>query len=555
MENGACKAAAARLRHGLPTPQRGFDYYYGYVRHADGHEHDPNEGIHRGTKEVWENNAEVSAGLDKCYTTDLFTARSKKWMAEHVAASPTQPFFLYLAHDTPHAVLELPTQAYPAGSGLSGGIQWNGTAGSMINTASGTPDSYYHPDYVSATWDHDANAATAEQAWPDVYKRYATSVRRIDDTVGDLIQTLKDLGVDNNTLIVFTTDNGPSKESYLTEAYAPTFFDSYGPFDGIKRDCWEGGIRVGALVRWPAGITSGRTSDLPCQFHDWLPTFADLAGLTPPARIDGVSLRPTLTNSGTQRTPTVYVEYFEGGITPSYTDFQSTKRGRARNQMQMVRSGDFAGVRYNIASATDHFEIYNVVTNPKQKINLAASQPALQQQMKDTVLRLRRPGAAVTRPYDAALVPSVTPSPITAGTAWSVFEQGFDYQPELTLLTPTQSGTTARPDVSVRTRDQDVAILFTGYLQIPADGTYTFYLSSDTRAHFRLHEASVLDADRGYTPGSDVSAAISLQAGRHPYRLYYSRRSAGTPALSLEWSGPSGARQAIPATAFLRDGT
>ena len=112
--------------------------------------------------------------LDKCYTTDLFTARAKKWIEDQRAAHPDQPFFLYLAFDTPHVVYELPTQAYPAGGGTTGGLQWLGTPGHMINTASGTVDSFVYPDYASATYDDDDNPATPEVPWPEVFQRYAT---------------------------------------------------------------------------------------------------------------------------------------------------------------------------------------------------------------------------------------------------------------------------------------------------------------------------------------------------------------------------------------------
>jgi arylsulfatase A-like enzyme len=539
-----------------PT-KRGFDYYYGYVRHGDGHEHYPKEGgAGGGPKEVWENNTEVSAGLDKCYTTDLFTARSKQWIADHRAANPTQPFFLFLAYDTPHAVLEYPTQAYPAGSGLTGGLQWNGTPGNMINTASGTLDSYAHPDYGNATYDDDGNAGTVEVAWPAVYKRFATSVRRIDDCIGDLVQTLKDLGVDDNTLVVFTTDNGPSKEDYLNFAvsYAPTFFNSFGPFDGIKRDCWEGGIRVGAMVRWPGGVPGNRTSNLPCQFHDWLPTFADLAGLPAPARADGVSLLPTLANVGLQETPQVYVEYFEGGTTPSYTEFQSPRRGRDRDQMQAIRIGDFMGVRYNVLGHANPFEIYNVVADPKQTTNLAGGNASLQQQMKDTVLRLRRPDGSASRPYDSELVPPLTPSPTTNGVAWRAYPQAFSWVPKLEKLTPSSSGTSPRPDLAVRPRDQDIGLLFSGYLNAPADGEYTLSLKVDTTALLRIHEATVIDSDFAHVGGTEDSGTIRLKAGKHPFRLYYRRGTAGTPALSLQWSGPGFAKQTIPDSAFFRDG-
>ena len=92
-----------------PT-KRGFDYYYGYVRHGDGHRHYPVED----SKEVWENDNEVSAGLELCYTTDLFTARSKQWIIDHKTTNPNQPFFLFLAYDTPHAILQYPPTAYPS---------------------------------------------------------------------------------------------------------------------------------------------------------------------------------------------------------------------------------------------------------------------------------------------------------------------------------------------------------------------------------------------------------------------------------------------------------
>ncbi|MGV3540677.1 MAG: sulfatase-like hydrolase/transferase, partial [Rufibacter sp.] len=231
---------------------RGFDYYYGYMRHGDGHEHYPVEGVYRGPKEVYENRKEVSAGLAKCYTADLWTAATKKWIVDHAKGqSKENPFFIYLAYDTPHAVLELPTQEYPAGGGLKGGLQWTGKPGQMINTASGTVDSWIHPDYAKATYDHDKNPSTPEVAWPNVYQRYATSVRRIDDAVGDLLQLLRDLKIDENTLVVFTSDNGPSLESYLEKVKNdPDFFNSFGPFDGVKRDVLEGGVRMPALAWW-----------------------------------------------------------------------------------------------------------------------------------------------------------------------------------------------------------------------------------------------------------------------------------------------------------------
>jgi arylsulfatase A-like enzyme len=258
-----------------PT-RRGFDYYFGYVRHQDGHFHYPKED----GREVWENDREVSAGLDLCYTTDLFTARAKKWIIDHQKGQPGQPFFLFLAYDTPHAKLQVPPCAYPLGGGLNGGVQWAGKPGAMINTATGKMDSWMYPEIATATWDNDKNPATPEVAWPDVQKRYATDVCRIDDCVGDLLQLLKDLKIDDRTLVVFTSDNGPSIESYLpNEPFAPTFFRGFGPFDGIKRDTWEGGMREPTIARWPGVIPAGRKAGEPSGQWDWMNTFASAAGL------------------------------------------------------------------------------------------------------------------------------------------------------------------------------------------------------------------------------------------------------------------------------------
>ena len=229
-----------------PT-KRGFDYYFGYVRHNDGHLHYPKED----KKEIWENDAPLNAaGLDLCYTADLFTARAKKWITDHRAAEGAKPFFLYLAYDTPHAKLQYPPCEYPKGGGTTGGVQWLGKPGRMINSAAGKYDSWCHPDYAKATYDHDRNPKTALQPWPDMQKRYATSVRRIDSGVADLVQLLKDLNLDQNTLIVFTSDNGPSVESYYDEPYSAEFFRSSDRFPASSATCSKA---VCASPPWCAG--------------------------------------------------------------------------------------------------------------------------------------------------------------------------------------------------------------------------------------------------------------------------------------------------------------
>jgi arylsulfatase A-like enzyme len=529
---------------------RGFDYYYGYIKHGDGHEHYPKEGKYRGVKEVWENRTLQTPKLDKCYTADLWTAMAKKWIVEQTKTKDKKPFFLYLAYDTPHAVLELPTQPYPSGGGLKGGIQWTGQAGKMINTASGTIDSWIYPDYAKASWDNDKNPATPEVAWPDVYKRYATSNRRIDDAVGDIRQLLKDLNLDQNTMIVFTSDNGPSIESYLDESIVPTFFSSFGPFDGIKRDCWEGGVRMPTLATWPGHIPAGRQINTPSISYDWLPTFTDLAGLPAPAVTDGVSLVPSLMGKGEQPKSLVYVEYFNKEKTPDFADFAPQHQGRKRNQMQLIRMDDLVGVRYDIQSEKDDFEIYNVVKDPGERINLAGNpeMKGLQQQMKDKVLQSRRPNNTAVRPYDKAIVPSIQLKNTTAGVQWKAYDGDFPWVPKVSSLTPVESGFSALPDVNVHKTEKNSAIYIDGYINIPTDGEYTFALTTDNRAVLRIHNAMLIDADYAYFADTEKSESILLKAGFHPFSICYLKGSKAKPRLNLEWSGPGITKQAIPAT-------
>ncbi len=490
-----------------PT-KRGFDFFHGYVRHRDGHRHYPKEDH----KELWENDQEISADFDKCFTTDLFTARAKKWITDQKQSAPEKPFFLYLAYDTPHAILQLPPSPFP-----KNGLKWLGQKGKMINSAVGQKDSYMHPDYKAATWDHDGDSATPEKNWPNVYQRYATNVRRIDDCVGDLLKHLKTLNIDEKTLVVFTTDNGPSKESYLPEGYRPDFFNSFGPFDGIKRDVWEGGVRAGALVRWPGGTPRGSISDSPCQAHDWLVTFAELAGVGAPARSDGTSLVPTLTGKLGQKPSQVYVEYKVGGKTPEYSEFEKSRQKSARNQMQMIRFGDHVGVRYNVKKHAEPFEIYNVSKDPKQTTNLAAQMPNLQKKMHQEVLRLRRPDPKAPRPYDYQFVPALSSLDSKPGVTWATYRS---MAPWLTTgdKLPTINTGISKTFAEIPGAPGE-SILISGYLEVPSDDTYTFHLATDGQALLRIHNATVIDA--GFTsPKKPVLGAIKLKAGKHPFRLY-----------------------------------
>ena len=540
--------------------KRGFDFYFGYIRHVDGHFHYPFED----GREVYENYQNVAAGLKLCYTTDLFTGRCKKWIIDHTKAQPDQPFFIYLAYDTPHAKLQNPPCAYPEGGGLNHGVQWLGEPGRMINTATGALDSYEHPDYKNATWDDDGDPATPKRPWPDVYRRYATDVRRIDDAVGDLMQLLRDLRIDQNTVVIFSSDNGPSIESYLRGKdangfpynYRPDFFHSFGPFDGIKRDCWEGGVRMPTMASWHGHIPAGTINTTPCGAWDWLATIVDFAGQPAPARTDGVSLVPMLTGSGAQTPSSVYVEYFQNGKTPSFDSFVPAHRGRKRGQMQIVRLDEYLGVRYNIASANDPFEIYNVKTDPQEAHNLAGEPElaGLQQKLKDAALRQRMPSATAARPYDITPVPALEEARVAGGIKWYGFSGDWPWLPKFDAMTPSAMGETSQPGLRAVPLAKCNGVLFRGLLNVPATGAYSFYVTSDGPSFLRIHNCQVVDGDFGHAAGDTAEGKILLAKGLHPFRLYYAHKSgASEPQLRFECAGPTMNRQVVSAAMLGHD--
>jgi arylsulfatase A-like enzyme len=531
--------------------KRGFDEYFGYISHGAGHMHYPKED----RKALYDGMNEVAADYDKCYTTDLFTARAKKFIISQARERREQPFFLYLAYDTPHAKTQIPSCEYPAGAGLNGGLQWLGSAGKMINTAVGNPDSWFYPEHEKATWNDPGRPGNA-QPWPVVAKRYATMVRRIDDCVSDLVLTLRDLGIERETLVIFTSDNGPSKESYLkgrdannySKSFDPQFFRGYGPFDGIKRDCYEGGVRVGALARWPGTIPAGKVSLRASQFHDWMPTLCQAAGMPAPARTDGVSLLPELMGAAERPASTIYVEYFNGTKTPAYQDFLASRRKGSRGQMQMIRSGDLVGVRHDIGSHEDDFEIYDVVKDPGQRRNLAAGMTGLQQWMKDRVLRIRRPEASAPRVYmDSLPIPAASPPGrilpgldarmLPIDVPWPVSEDG------LAGIVPTVVTSPQSPPGEIESRH---GLVFQGWLRIPHEGEYEFSLPDGCKGILKLHGATALDADRGTGAGK-----VRLAEGMHPILLSVVM-DGKSPSPVLSWSASGKDREAVPAEYFVR---
>lgn len=551
--------------------QRGFNYFYGLLDHLAGHFHYPSE-----SRDIFEYNGyapdpEWKNVKDQvpqtAYSTDLFAARAKQWIVDQRKSfrKTGKPFFLYLAFPAPHGNLVVPGTPYPSGGGLKGGLQWVKKNGmESVNTAfdaraEKNKDTYIHPD----------NARFPNE----VAKRHSTMIRRVDDAVADLIRLLKDLKIDKDTMIVFTSDNGPHDEGgadprHSNGAQNPQFFKSYGMMDGIKRDCWEGGMRVPALVRWPARIPKGRISLQPGQFHDWLATLADAAGAPVPARSDGVSLLPTLTGHADRQKPgVIYSEYNGGGKTPGYKDFLGEHKGAERGQQQIVFVDGLKGLRMGVKGADKDFMIFDTLNDPQESKDLASSKPELQIRMKAAALSNRRVSLPSKTVFDMALVPAVkAKGAVSPGLKWSLHEGEFPWVPDFRQLKKQAAahGVALSPSVKMNgPRKRGVEL--TGFVKAPADGAYTFYLSTDankgSKAFVRLHGMELIDADKIYEPGAEVSSDLSdrknpvyLKAGLHPIRIGYVGNAGPASKLTLKWEGPGLSRREIPASAFSHDG-
>ena len=523
--------------------KRGFDQFYGYLYHIQGHQHYPQNGKTIQKAYFTDGYTNILEGTDLTYTTDVFTAKSKQWIMDHESKRSDQPFFLYLAYDSPHAILQVPTQKYPAGGGVKGGVQWTGASSEtpLVNTASGVRDSYIHPDYVNKNWN-------------ETEKRHAGMIRRIDDAVGDLVQLLKDLNIDKETLIVFTSDNGPHNEGGHGGKYVqdPEFFQSYANMNGVKRDLWEGGIRMPTISRFPGVIHEHSVVTFPSGQWDWMATFADLAEVAIPAYTDGVSLMPSLTQNNINQVANHYLygEYNVAGKTPSYKDFETSKQGRARGQMQFIRMGDYKGVRYDIKGHYNTpFEIYNVVTDERESKNLASSMPELQQLMLDKVLQARRRTASVVRPYDLELIPSVKLSKATKGLHKKIFSGKHDWVPNFDLITPKKASFSKRIDMKAKGLTSELGLSYSAYIKIPEDGAYTIYMESASKCHVMLHDIHLLDNDFIYST-EEQSEKVYLKAGYHPIRIFYQQNDNVLPTISLKIEGPKMAKMAIPSSMF-----
>ncbi len=180
-------------------------------------------------------------------------------------------------------------------------------------------------------------------------------VTLLDNSVGMIMNKVKELGMEENTLIIFCSDNGPHEEA----GHQMEFFNSNGDLRGMKRDLYEGGIRTPFIAEWKGKIKPGTTSHHQAAFWDVLPTLSDLAGIGYPEDIDGISFLPTLLNKGKQAEHEyLYWEFYEKG-------------GK-----QAVIKGDWKAVRLNLNNSEDIVEeLYNLKNDPQEKHNVIKDFP------------------------------------------------------------------------------------------------------------------------------------------------------------------------------------
>ncbi|MEX2186314.1 MAG: arylsulfatase [Pirellulales bacterium] len=314
---------------GVPTRQ-GFDSFFGYLDQRHAHNYYP-EHLFRNEQRVKLGNVvpnadDVGAGVATKkvdYSHDLFATEALQFVEQH----KDRPFFLYLALTIPHANNEA------------------GDRGMEV------------PDL----------GEYADLDWPAPQKAHAAMISRMDRDVGRLLDKLKELGIDEKTLVLFSSDNGPHAEG----GNDPNFNHSRGGLRGIKRDLYEGGIRVPTIARWPGTIEPG-VSDHIGYFADVLPTLVELAGAKSPDGLDGVSFAPTLLGRHKDQAEHEYL----------YWEFYE------RRGAQAVREGKWKAVRSPVDAAV---ELYDLEADPAEKNDLAKDRPEVAARLTALIEKAHRP--------------------------------------------------------------------------------------------------------------------------------------------------------------------
>ncbi|TKG93926.1 DUF4976 domain-containing protein [Puteibacter caeruleilacunae] len=294
---------------GVPWKQ-GYDYFYGYINQRNAHSYYPPFLYENANKILLEANNNHQKEI---YSEDLIISKTLKFIDDN----HKKPFFFYFAVTLPHADLELPEKYVEK----------------------------YMPKLQSGEWSK-----------PMVY--YAAMVSKLDADVGAILDKIKALGLDEQTMVVFASDNGAHQEDGLRKE----MFNSTGGFRGYKRDLYEGGIHVPMMVRWPGKVKPGSSTDHISAFWDVLPTVCDITGADKPKDIDGISFLPTLLDKKQKNHEYLYWEHL--------------LKGKVK---QAVRFGQWKAVRYSLDK---DIEIYNLESDPKETKNLAASYPNLVKKAK-----------------------------------------------------------------------------------------------------------------------------------------------------------------------------
>ncbi len=332
---------------GVPWKQ-GFDEFVGYLHQAHAHYYYPlylydndqrlpldgNEGNGRGT-----------------YSHDVIADRALRFIERH----QHQPFFCYVPFTIPHSEYTAPDDEIYA--------QYEGQFEEpTLRENQNRPGRLIRPEQPHAT--------------------LAAMISRLDRDLGRILDRIAELGLDENTIVFFTSDNGAAAASWTD------YFRSSGSLRGAKRTFYEGGIRVPMLVRWPGRIEPGSSSDHVWGFHDFLPTALDLAGAVPPHETDGLSVVPTLLGEGHQEIHDYL--YWE---LPRYNSESGTFRDET--PAQAVRAGNWKAVR---PAPNAPLELYDLETDPSETRDLASDHPDVLSRMEELLQMARASPRTQTQP-------------------------------------------------------------------------------------------------------------------------------------------------------------
>ncbi len=301
----------------LPN-DKGFDHFYGLLSHVAAHRNYPREIVRNGERVELPGNEGKTGDI---YANELFVEDALNWIGDN----RDRPFFLHLALTPPHADLTVP-ERYMA--------PFRGKFQEKPHTTSG----YYHQ--------------------PEPRAAYAGMVAFLDESVGRVLDRLESLGLDDDTLVIFASDNGAHSEGGAD----PRAFDSSGPYRGGKRDMTEGGLKTAQIAWWPGTISPGSTSDLITAFWDFPPTALDLAGADIPTEMDGLSIAPTLLGRprDQQHHDYLYWEFYEQG-------------GK-----QAVRMGKWKGIRLGVNKDRNApIALYDLENDLAESDDLSARHPGI----------------------------------------------------------------------------------------------------------------------------------------------------------------------------------